>query len=332
MSISAICRELKNILDEFVIFDLIKIMCEYVYELPDKCTKSIKMSSPILCVKKTSDGSVIVCERDGIIKIYDTPFCTYKKILSFTLSASIIVELIDRNIWIIDRQQNIYIINSYNGVVVKNFNPHREITEIIKFRNYCVSISYDNIIDFWSCSGELCYTFRPKLQRYIWSNILSYFDKYIVLGQGPDIIIYGRKDEKYKKDNKEFLEELFNNTSNITACSARGHVITNIIKLNNGNIVSGSSEGEIKIWDISSLRLLYVINTGNYVLSLSESIGGYIVSGCYDSTVQFWEIQSGKCIKSLQKKDAAGTWFVVELDDKRLMSCALHSDTIYVYE
>jgi WD40 repeat protein len=62
-----------------------------------------------------------------------------------------------------------------------------------------------------------------------------------------------------------------------------------VIELKNGNIISGSDDNKIKIWNISRNESLatFTEHTG-YVYRLLELRNGDFVSGSGDGTIKIW--------------------------------------------
>ncbi len=74
-----------------------------------------------------------------------------------------------------------------------------------------------------------------------------------------------------------------------------------MILLENGNIVSGSSDSVIRIWNFKNGVCIYKLkghlNKINSLLSLQN---GFIASGSSDAMIRIWEISTGKCVKILK--------------------------------
>eukprot|EP00158_Paraphelidium_tribonemae_P007506 Partr_v1_DN28272_c3_g1_i2_m76487 putative Metallopeptidase M20 family len=66
-------------------------------------------------------------------------------------------------------------------------------------------------------------------------------------------------------------------------------------------LISGSGDGTIKIWDISSLKpslLRRIRVTDGSVLSLCMN-DGYLYTGCQDGELKVWDVETYQCIRSL---------------------------------
>ena len=66
-----------------------------------------------------------------------------------------------------------------------------------------------------------------------------------------------------------------------------------IFELKNGNILTASGDGSIKLWDIKSKKCLQTfIGHSDYVVSLLGTNGNSFVSGSYDNNAIIWIIKS----------------------------------------
>ena len=66
-----------------------------------------------------------------------------------------------------------------------------------------------------------------------------------------------------------------------------------IFELKNGNILTASGDGSIKLWDIKSKKCLQTfIGHSDYVVSLLGTNRNSFVSGSYDNNAIIWKIKS----------------------------------------
>ncbi|PCI36007.1 MAG: hypothetical protein COB50_05195 [Thiotrichales bacterium] len=82
--------------------------------------------------------------------------------------------------------------------------------------------------------------------------------------------------------------------------SGHSDSVRSLVALDNGMLASGSNDGTIKLWEISSGKCLRTL-TGhsNYVESLVALDNGMLASGT-EEEIKIWNISSGKCLKTLK--------------------------------
>ena len=73
--------------------------------------------------------------------------------------------------------------------------------------------------------------------------------------------------------------------------------------LKGAQIVSGSDDGTVKLWDLASgdlMQTLEVASGGVYSVALSAD-STHIVSGSGNRTVKLWDMASGACMQTLEE-------------------------------
>ncbi|MGB0068196.1 MAG: hypothetical protein WBQ11_09125, partial [Isosphaeraceae bacterium] len=67
-----------------------------------------------------------------------------------------------------------------------------------------------------------------------------------------------------------------------------------------GRVVSGSSDGTVKVWDLNSGQEQRTLS-GHYgrVRALAVTADGRVVSGSDDGTVKVWDLNSGSCLATV---------------------------------
>jgi WD40 repeat protein len=136
------------------------------------------------------------------------------------------------------------------------------------------------------------------------------FDKRIIIAQFATLKIWNPQTEKY-----EFTME--------------GHMdlITCVIVLPNGRLVSGSCDKTLRVWNVQTgkqsnpkgnceLILRGHTDRINSIASLSDN---QIVSGSNDKTIRIWDLTKGECINIL-KGHCGRINSVAVLPDKRIVS------------
>ena len=73
--------------------------------------------------------------------------------------------------------------------------------------------------------------------------------------------------------------------------------------LKNGNIVSASSDANLRVWDVNTGELLKVLEGHTmyvgFVCTVDTPEGERVVSGSLDTTVRVWDVVTGQCLKVL---------------------------------
>jgi hypothetical protein len=127
---------------------------------------------------------------------------------------------------------------------------------------------------------------------------------------------------------------LFEETINVPAISiqeTKQRWVNSVKYMSDGNrIVSGSSDGKIKIWDLSTRAIVKEIigHHGSVLVVRISNNGRLIASGGGDKTCTLWDIDSGKMVHEFQgfKYDVTNLYFTN--DDK---SIVVISDVATIY-
>jgi len=78
------------------------------------------------------------------------------------------------------------------------------------------------------------------------------------------------------------------------------HVMA-LTMLHSGELVSGSDDKTIRVWDVSKGECLKVLKGHDYgVSALTVLPSGELVSGSYDKTLRVWDVSKGECLKVLR--------------------------------
>ncbi len=174
-----------------------------------------------------------------------------------------------------------YIWDTKTGEKSKSFGGHAEkVTGVVYNSNYktFVTASADMKLVVWGAEDS-----KPK--GIIKGNTspvtcvsINPINEYIANGAGNEIKIW---DEKYK-----------------AVVSLQGHTkqVNSIAFSSDGKyLVSGSSDGTVRIWDPASGQLLHTMEASEKeILSVCFSADGkYVASGGTDNLVKIWNVQSG---------------------------------------
>ena len=87
----------------------------------------------------------------------------------------------------------------------------------------------------------------------------------------------------------------------------KGHtgMIFDLIKLQNGNLASGSSDDTVRIWDMANYQSLAILKGHtDFVYALFELPQEILVSGGYDESIMFWNMQDdNSLVKTIKGED-----------------------------
>jgi len=76
--------------------------------------------------------------------------------------------------------------------------------------------------------------------------------------------------------------------------------VGSLAQVNSTTIASGSSDGTIKLWDMTTLVCIKTIVNGNPVNSVAATPDGqYLISGSDDGKVKVWSVATGQCLHTL---------------------------------
>ena len=139
--------------------------------------------------------------------------------------------------------------------------------------------------------------------------------------------------------NNELLK--FWNTPKITTLEGHTQVVFSVT-VSGKYIISGSLDNTIKIWDLSTSKLVTTLEGHNgYVMSVAvsgiintakfpDNIGKqYIISGSEDKTIKIWDFSTFKLIKSLESH--TNSVKSVAVSDKYIISGS-EDNTIKIWE
>jgi WD40 repeat protein len=187
----------------------------------------------------------------------------------------------------------------------------------------CCALSVSSIIIVSICcsvtvSGR--YSF-PQKRSWLEKNLNIYFGRIIILK--PFFIIYTRR--KIEIAMARLLRSGGANDIDLEegAClwSQRDAGCVNcVLRLTDGRLVSGSGDGVLRLWDMSSGTCMSTL-TGHMgmvgcVLQLTD---GRLVSGSFDRTLKLWDVSSGACQSTLRGHKGY-VRCVLQLSDGRLVS------------
>ncbi|MBF0253098.1 MAG: AAA family ATPase [Candidatus Omnitrophica bacterium] len=149
------------------------------------------------------------------------------------------------------------------------------------------------------------------------------FDKKMPVGENPESGIieettfnpendnFEITEEQIKKiDEREFLVSELENTLKGHTNSPLALALTP-----DGDIVSGSSDNTIRIWDIKSGKVKILKGHTHQVSSLAITTDGKIISGSNDKTIRIWDIEKGK-VKILKGQTEEVVCMALTLDGK----------------
>ncbi|HSK72972.1 MAG TPA: DUF4365 domain-containing protein, partial [Pyrinomonadaceae bacterium] len=101
-----------------------------------------------------------------------------------------------------------------------------------------------------------------------------------------------------------------------------GRVFTVTITPDGKQIISGSFDETIRIWDLDSGRCLKTLkgHTSAIWVATITPDGKQIISGSFDDTIRIWDLHSGRCIKTLEGHTAAVLAVTITPDGRQIIS------------
>ena len=160
----------------------------------------------------------------------------------------------------------------------------------------------DGVIKIWNLeTGNCLNTWKAHAQKIRSLNFNSTGERLISTGAdsapGAD---QTRNSIRLWRIQGEHSEELLQ--------SLEGHprMITSLaFHVNNQILVSGSSDGTAKIWDLESRSCLLTLDEHvDWVWAVAISpCGNVVATGSADNSVKLWDLPTGKCLKSINTGD-----------------------------
>ena len=112
-----------------------------------------------------------------------------------------------------------------------------------------------------------------------------------------------------------------------------GHTdtVNGILQLEDGRILSWSTDKTLRIWDIGTGECLTTLGHTNRVDGAKELKDGRILSWSNgERTVHLWDTDTGKCLATINKGHAVGLYDILELEDGRILSWGTSSSYVYL--
>ena len=101
-----------------------------------------------------------------------------------------------------------------------------------------------------------------------------------------------------------------------------GHTgyLTSLIVNLNGDLISGSRDNTIQVWDVISFTMRHKLTAGTKVLSLLILENGHLASGLDDNSIKIWDTINGVLVTSLTNAHSKGISSMTLLFDGNLAS------------
>ena len=114
----------------------------------------------------------------------------------------------------------------------------------------------------------------------------------------------------------------------ITSLSTKGEWIYSLCVFDSEKLISGLSNGDINIWNISEIDKPFNIETVHgHSLSVTKIIKiskSTIASCSYDKTIKIWDIKKNRCLNTIKDNGECGS--ILLLKDGRLVSASSERD------
>ena len=93
-------------------------------------------------------------------------------------------------------------------------------------------------------------------------------------------------------------------------------VIWGLCELASGELVTGSRDKTIRIWNIKDKKCTHILHGhSNYILCVKEHSTGRLLSGGYDGCLRIWNLKNLRCLKTLDHEEA-WIWDIQELSGR----------------
>ena len=286
------------------------------------CKRTIQTvhKKPIYKVVFLEDEKIATCSDDYTVMIYDIK--NGQPLHTLTGHSDRIWNLIKLKNGLLascSSDTTVRIWNVEKLICDKVFNGHSGLVCcLVEFPNLILlSGSQDKSLKLWdvkSDSKECIRTIKNNTMGRIMTCILLNKDE-IACGSEANIQIINFEDGALRK-------------------TLNGHtsLVRDLNLLSDGNqLLSGSDDKSIRLWDIAESKCLRVFNghthSANKILLFNSSV---IVSASDDHTIKFWNLDNGQCLKTLT---GHGGWviYITILADGTLLSCGADK-TIKVWD
>ena len=98
--------------------------------------------------------------------------------------------------------------------------------------------------------------------------------------------------------------------------------VKSLTRVNSTTIASGSADGTIKLWSMTTLTCIKTISNDNPVRSLVATPDGqYLVSGSREKELKVWSVATGQCLYTLSHRDFWASRVAVSPDGRFIASC-----------
>ncbi|KAF2476795.1 WD40 repeat-like protein [Lindgomyces ingoldianus] len=183
--------------------------------------------------------------------------------------------------------------------------------------------SYDGTVKIWDVSSGKCLSTLEGYSNSISSVAFSHDSTRLASGSYDDTV------KIWDVSSGKCLSTLKGHSSHITSV-AFSHDSTRLANSissvafshDSTRLASGSGDGTVKIWDVSSGKCLSTLKGhSNPISSVAFSHDSTrLASGSYDRTVKIWDVSSGKCLSTLKGHSNSISSVAFSHDSTRLAS------------
>lgn len=184
--------------------------------------------------------------------------------------------------------------------------------------------------------------FQEILQRhpYLWIKALNRLDEKafhdILLNKRPLLTLYENKQDTHsvKKpltllayQHQQFITQKLINTTSLRFSQQtpfNGHTdwVSCLEWLSDERFASGSADGTIKIWDLTTGKCILTLQGHILVRSLILLSDGRLASGYLDGTIKIWNLTTGECVRTMRSHIHTVISFV-QLSKEQLISVSV---------
>ena len=248
------------------------------------------------------------CSKDKTIKIWDknNNFSLITTLYGHLRSVICIKSIDDQRLVSGSCDKKLIVWNITSSYIIKEINDaHSDcINTLAMYNGHFLSGSDDKTVKIWNLKN-FDWTYETLNQRYSVKSIA--FSSFIAINNGNSFNVYNN----YSKFAR--FDTLTGHNQSVESLA---------IIPSNENIVSGSRDNTVKIWNSTAFRLKATLENHTHWVNALAIIPSNenIVSGSNDKTIKVWNSKKFILIKNLKEHDKAVTSFAIIPSNENIVS------------